>query len=58
MNCDLMKQYIEFVADRLLLELGFDKVGLFHFSIANFILLVNWHELNCGSLASLLMVVV
>jgi len=29
MNCDLMKQYIEFVADRLLLELGFDKVGLF-----------------------------
>ncbi|KAF4099578.1 ribonucleoside-diphosphate reductase subunit M2 isoform X1 [Onychostoma macrolepis] len=26
MNCDLMKQYIEFVADRLLLELGFDKV--------------------------------
>ncbi|KAG7465840.1 hypothetical protein MATL_G00158080 [Megalops atlanticus] len=26
MNCDLMKQYIEFVADRLLLELGFSKV--------------------------------
>lgn len=26
MNCELMKQYIEFVADRLLLELGFDKV--------------------------------
>lgn len=27
MNCDLMKQYIEFVADRLLLELGFSKVS-------------------------------
>ncbi|XP_028675149.1 ribonucleoside-diphosphate reductase subunit M2-like isoform X2 [Erpetoichthys calabaricus] len=26
MNCQLMKQYIEFVADRLLLELGFTKV--------------------------------
>ncbi|NP_001080772.1 ribonucleotide reductase M2 polypeptide [Xenopus laevis] len=26
MNCTLMKQYIEFVADRLLLELGFNKV--------------------------------
>ncbi|XP_062985971.1 ribonucleoside-diphosphate reductase subunit M2 B [Elgaria multicarinata webbii] len=26
MNCILMKQYIEFVADRLLLELGFSKV--------------------------------
>ena len=26
MNCDLMKQYIEFVADRLLLELGCEKV--------------------------------
>lgn len=26
MNCDLMTQYIEFVADRLMLELGFDKV--------------------------------
>ncbi|XP_015283654.1 PREDICTED: ribonucleoside-diphosphate reductase subunit M2 B [Gekko japonicus] len=25
-NCTLMKQYIEFVADRLLLELGFSKV--------------------------------
>lgn len=28
MNCDLMKQYIEFVADRLLLELGFTKVTI------------------------------
>lgn len=27
MNCDLMKIYIEFVADRLLVELGFGKVG-------------------------------
>ena len=27
MNCDLMKQYIEFVADRLLLELACDKVS-------------------------------
>ncbi|XP_029943234.1 ribonucleoside-diphosphate reductase subunit M2-like [Salarias fasciatus] len=26
MNCDLMKQYIQFVADRLLLELGLPKV--------------------------------
>ena len=26
MNCDMMKQYIEFVADRLMLELGFNKV--------------------------------
>jgi len=26
MNCDMMKQYIEFVADRLMLELGFDKL--------------------------------
>lgn len=28
MNCDLMKQYIEFVADRLMLELGFSKVSI------------------------------
>lgn len=27
MNCTLMTQYIEFVADRLLLELGFSKVN-------------------------------
>ncbi|KAG7270015.1 hypothetical protein CRUP_027973 [Coryphaenoides rupestris] len=26
MNCDLMKQYIEFVADRLLVELGLSKI--------------------------------
>lgn len=26
MNCTLMKQYIEFVADRLMLELGFGKI--------------------------------
>ncbi|KAH0518545.1 Ribonucleoside-diphosphate reductase subunit M2 [Microtus ochrogaster] len=26
MNCALMKQYIEFVADRLMLELGFSKI--------------------------------
>ncbi|XP_005953175.1 ribonucleoside-diphosphate reductase subunit M2 [Haplochromis burtoni] len=26
MNCDMMKRYIEFVADRLLLELGFSKI--------------------------------
>ncbi|XP_037382805.1 ribonucleoside-diphosphate reductase subunit M2 [Talpa occidentalis] len=26
MNCDLMKKYIEFVADRLMLELGFSKI--------------------------------
>lgn len=29
MNGDLMKQYIEFVADRLLVELQCEKVGLF-----------------------------
>ena len=28
MNSDLMNQYIEFVADRLLLELKCDKVGI------------------------------
>lgn len=28
MNCDLMKQYIEFVADRLMMELGFNKVRI------------------------------
>jgi ribonucleoside-diphosphate reductase subunit M2 len=27
MNCSLMKQYIEFVADRLLVELNFTKVS-------------------------------
>jgi ribonucleoside-diphosphate reductase subunit M2 len=27
MNCDLMKQYIEFVADRLLVELNCTKVS-------------------------------
>ncbi|XP_061785596.1 ribonucleoside-diphosphate reductase subunit M2 [Nerophis lumbriciformis] len=26
MNCDLMKRYIEFVADRLMMELGLDKM--------------------------------
>jgi len=26
MNCELMKQYIEFVADRLLVDLGFNKI--------------------------------
>lgn len=30
MNCSLMKQYIEFVADRLFTDLGLAKVGLFH----------------------------
>ncbi|XP_058131828.1 ribonucleoside-diphosphate reductase subunit M2 B isoform X1 [Dasypus novemcinctus] len=32
MNCVLMKQYIEFVADRLLVELGFSKVMDIQFS--------------------------
>ena len=27
MNCDLMVQYIKYVADRLLMELSCDKVG-------------------------------
>ena len=31
MNADLMKQYIEFVADRLLLQLGYQK----HYESAN-----------------------
>ena len=26
MNCNLMSQYIEFVADRLLLQLGYEKI--------------------------------
>ncbi|EGW09987.1 Ribonucleoside-diphosphate reductase subunit M2 [Cricetulus griseus] len=26
MNCTLVKQYIEFVADRLMLDLGFNKI--------------------------------
>jgi len=26
MNADLMKQYIEFIADRLCVQLGFDKI--------------------------------
>jgi len=26
MNCELMKEYIEFVADHLMVELGFDKI--------------------------------
>uniref|UniRef100_A0ABI7XBC9 Ribonucleoside-diphosphate reductase subunit M2 n=1 Tax=Felis catus TaxID=9685 RepID=A0ABI7XBC9_FELCA len=30
MNCTLMKQYIEFVADRLMLELGFGKCPFWH----------------------------
>jgi hypothetical protein len=47
MNCDLMKQYIEFVADRLLSELGCSKVklntytvhiGLYHI---NFNMIIN-----------------
>lgn len=29
MNCSLMRQYIEFVADRLLVELGLEKVSFF-----------------------------
>lgn len=32
MNCQLMKQYIEFVADRLLLELGCTKVRVINLS--------------------------
>lgn len=31
MNCDLMKQYIEFVADRLLIDLGCSKVSILTF---------------------------
>lgn len=33
MNCDLMKIYIEFVADRLLTELGCEKVNIWKFKI-------------------------
>lgn len=31
MNCRLMRQYIEFVADRLLLELGCGKVKVYNY---------------------------
>jgi len=34
MNCDLMCQYVEFVADRLLLELGCEKVCVHGIQIA------------------------
>ena len=55
MNCELMKQYIEFVADRLLVELGCDKVCVltlddeygityFHFYICKLIL-----SMLCGT---------
>ena len=37
MNCGLMAQYIEFVADRLLLELGCSKVSLEFFQYCNLI---------------------
>ena len=36
MNNELMKRYIEFVADRLLVELGVDKVGLKSVSVGLF----------------------
>ena len=32
MNCPLMSQYIEFVADHLLVELGYEKVSRLKFS--------------------------
>jgi len=35
MNCDLMKTYIEFVADRLLVELDCPKVNINIFERAN-----------------------
>lgn len=38
MNCTLMRRYIEFVADRLLLELGCSKVFEFFF--------VDFHSYN------------
>ena len=38
MNCKLMRQYIEFVADRLLVELHCDKVN------ENFLFLLNYSE--------------
>lgn len=39
MNCDLMTQYIEFVADRLMLELGFDKVRLWSMALSSHVTL-------------------
>uniref|UniRef100_A0A8D0FQ64 Ribonucleoside-diphosphate reductase subunit M2 n=1 Tax=Strix occidentalis caurina TaxID=311401 RepID=A0A8D0FQ64_STROC len=33
MNCTLMKQYIEFVADRLMLELGFNKLQQYWYNL-------------------------
>lgn len=35
MNCKLMCQYIEFVADRLLVELGCQKVSIILFNFSN-----------------------
>lgn len=35
-NCSLMKQYIEFVADRLLADLGLVKVLPFKYSCSEF----------------------
>lgn len=46
MNCALMKQYIEFVADRLLLELGFSKVKWFGKYI-NFLWSIQWVLCSC-----------
>jgi len=40
MNCTLMCRYIEFVADRLLVELGCEKVNLC--DIAQWLLVFSW----------------
>lgn len=42
-NCCLMKQYIEFVADRLFADLGLAKVGFFH-------LWYTWYKLSVSLL--------
>lgn len=50
MNCDLMKQYIEFVADRLLVELNCPKVCYYLFYLIshflNFIYLISLMACN------------
>ena len=43
MNCDLMSEYIEFVADRLLNELGVDKVRIYSLKLLYSIIIPSNH---------------
>lgn len=51
MNCELMKQYIEYVADRLMLELGFSKVTMsllsHEFNSCVCLATRDWTDCNC-----------